>query len=254
MLTPTETSLTTANVNSSTFGKIGTLPVQGFPMAQPLYVPNVSMGSNALHNALFVATEHDQVYAFDVDSQKLLWHTDFLGASGNVTTIPYQDVNCDDLLYEIGITGTPVIDRVTNSMYLVARTKEVTNGQVQYVQRLHSLDLATGLDKTTPLVITSPPPDTLGNVGSTPFDPLLNNQRSALLLAGGQVFVAWASHCDYGGYHGWLMSFDKSTLQPTGYWSPSPVAGGGGIWMGAGGPPSTLMERSICASEMRLAR
>ncbi len=233
----TETWLTPSNVSAATFGKRAAITVQGDIFAQPLYVPGVTAGQGS-HNLIIVATEHDQVYAIDADTHQIVWQKDFLGSSGTVTTLlPSDLLNCSAIAPEVGITGTPVIDTTTSTIYVVARTKETQSGQPVFYQRLHSLDLTTGQDKLTPTVITSPP-DPNGEFGAAQFDPVLNNQRSALLLTNGQVYVAWASHCDLGTYQGWVMSFDASTLQLTGAWTPSPSGTFGGIWMAGSGPAS----------------
>jgi hypothetical protein len=233
----TESWLTPANVNISTFGKRAAIPVQGDVFAQPLYVPGVATAQGS-HNLIIAVTEHDQVYGIDADSRQIVWHTDLLGSSGSVTTLAPSDLlNCTAIAPEVGITGTPVIDTSTSTVYLVARTKETQSGQPVFYQRLHALSLSTGQDKVAPTVITTPP-DPGGQFGVAQFDPVLNNQRSALLLANGQVYVAWASHCDFGNYQGWVMSFDESSLRLTGAWTPSPSGTFGGIWMSGSGPAS----------------
>src|ERR1700683_405891 len=127
-----ETILTPTNVNVSQFGRQVVFPVRAYVYAQPLYVPNVTIGGPS-HNVLFVATEHDQVYAFDVNSGQQLWRTNFLAGSGLqqiISTVSSNDVSCGDLVPEIGITGTPVIDIVTNTLYVSVETKQV-NPQTQ---------------------------------------------------------------------------------------------------------------------------
>lgn len=235
-LNQTETTLTPANVRSATFGKVATFSVQGNIFAQPLYVPNVQTPGDQVSNLLVVATEHDQLYAFDVDSKKQVWHVDFLAAGPDVSTLSVDDVfGCDDIAPEVGITSTPVIDPSTNTVYVLARTKEIVNGQTLFYQRLHAVSLSSGQEVLPPTVVTSPPPD-YASTGLAVFDPLLNNQRAALLLTHNQVYVAWASHCDLGGYWGWLISFDKTTLQPTAWWTPAPYTYEGGIWLSGSGP------------------
>jgi outer membrane protein assembly factor BamB len=121
-----ETILTPSNVNVSQFGRKMVFPVQGYVYAQPLYVPNLTIGGTS-HNVLFVATEHDQLYAFDVNSGQQLWHTNFLATLGLqliISTVSSSDVNCGDLVPEIGITGTPVIDTATNTLYVSVETKQ----------------------------------------------------------------------------------------------------------------------------------
>lgn len=233
----TETWLTPSNVSVATFGRRAAIPVAGAVFAQPLYVPGVATAQGS-HNLLIVATEHDQVYAIDADTHQIVWHQDFLGSSGTVTTLlPSDLLNCSAISPEVGITGTPVIDTTTSTIYLVVRTKETQSGQPVFYQRLHALDLTTGQDKLTPTVITTPP-DPSGEFGAAQFDPLLNNQRSALLLSNGQIYVAWASHCDFGNYQGWVMAFDATSLQLTSAWTPAPSGTFGGIWMAGSGPAS----------------
>ncbi len=229
---PLETSLTPANVNVVSFGKLAAIPLEGEVYAQPLYVPSVPMSDGQNHNLVIVATEHDQVYAIDSTTFQVMWHTDFLNGQGAVTTVPAQDTNCGGISNEVGITGTPVIDTAAGIVYVLVRTKEMVNGQVAYYQRLHKLSLSTGQNELTRAVTTPSAPA----FGSAQFDPLLNMQRSALLLSNNRVYVAWASHCDFGNYTGWLMSFDAASLSPSGAWTPDPSGTFGGIWMSGSGP------------------
>lgn len=235
----TEKTLTPANVNLVSFGKVASVAVEGDIYAQPLYVSNLLMSDGKVHNVVFVATAHDQVYAIDANTRTILWHRDFLDSQGLVTPVPAIDLDCDDLTPEIGIIGTPVIDTSLRTIYFVVRTKETQNGGASYYQRLHSLSLSTGRDTLPPQVISTPP-DRQGTFGTARFSPKANNQRSALLLANGQIYIAWASHCDGvgGGYAGWLISFSEATLTETGGWAPTPTAMQGGIWMSGGGPSS----------------
>ena len=238
-----EIVLTPSNVNSSRFGRKMVFPVQGQVYAQPLYVPNVNInGTN--HNVLYVATEHDQVYAFDVDSGQQLWHNNLLVSHSvllQISSVPNGDVSCNDMTPEIGITGTPVIDQANNAMYLVTKTKEV-NLQVHtttYYQTLHQIDLRFGIDRVIPRRITGTF-DGIGTgsvAGVLTFDPLVEGQRSALLLhPNGQLMVAWASHCDNGPYHGWLMSFNKGNMANTAIYLDTPNGVEGGFWAAGSGP------------------
>jgi hypothetical protein len=232
----TETTLTPSNVSAVGFGKLAAVPVQGDVFAQPLYVPAVRIGNREPRNLIIVATEHDQVYAIDANTHAIVWHKDFLGTGGTVATLSPSDVlGCLLIAPEIGITGTPVIDMSTLTIYLVVATKEMQNGQLSYYQRIHALGLTTGEDKLTPTTITSPP-DPNGLFGAARYDPQVNNQRAALLLVDQQIYVAWASNCDLGVYQGWVMSFDSGTLQLTGAWTADPSGESGGIWMGGAGP------------------
>jgi hypothetical protein len=232
-----ETVLTTSNVNAVSFGKVATVSVLGDIYAQPLYVPQVALTDGTVHNLIFVATEHDQVYAVDADTHSVVWRKDFTNPP-SVIPLQQSDFPQGCALPEVGITGTPAIDTSSSTLYVVVRTKETDgSGNVTFYQRLHAIDLTTGNDKLTPTVITTPA-DPNGEFGSASFEPLYNNQRAALLLDHGQVYVSWASFCDLGTYQGWIMSFDATTLQNTGGWTPSPDGWAGGIWMGASGPPA----------------
>ncbi len=238
-----ETTLTPANVNVNQFGRKAVFTVQGQVYAQPLYVPNL-MVNGASHNVVLIATEHDQVYAFDVDTGAQLWRANFLSsfwALLQISSVSSSDVNCSDMTPEIGITGTPVIDLSNFTMYLVAKTKE-TNllaHTTTFYQTLHELDLHTGVDRVIPRRISA---TTLGIgsgslAGVQTFDPLVEGQRSALLLhPDGQIMIGWASHCDLGAYHGWLMSFNKGNLSNTAVWVDTPNGVEGGFWAGGSGP------------------
>jgi len=238
-----ETILTPSNVNEVQFGKRLTLPVQGYVYAQPLYVPHVNI-NGTLHNVVYVATEHDQVYAFDVNSGALLWQKSFIGTLGNrqIETVSSYDVQCLDTVPEIGITGTPVIDLATNRLYVVAKTKEIVNNQTTYYQRLHVLDIRTGQENMSGVFFAAPitaktPGTGAGSVdGYLYFNPLLQHQRPGLALANGTVYVAWASHCDNPPYHGYVMGFNANSARPIGALVTTPDGYNGGVWMSGAGP------------------
>src|SRR5262249_53723174 len=152
-----ETILNPANVNSTQFGRLFRYTVDGYVYAQPLYKYGQTLIDGSTHNVVFVATEHDSVYAFDADNPAkngpngYLWKTSFLDLANRITTVPYQEVNTPDIVPEVGITGTPVIDVATDTLYVVAKTKEVrkegNQDVIHYVQRLHALDTRSGADK-----------------------------------------------------------------------------------------------------------
>src|ERR1700722_7588383 len=146
-----ETALTPANVNESTFGKLFSLTVDGSVYAQPLYVSGLTMSDGLVHNVLFVATEHVSIYAFDADSNagtnaQPLWQISLLssayGAAPGATTVPSADLGTNDIVPEIGITSTPAINVAGNTMYVIAKTKEGGG----YVQRLHAINILTGAE------------------------------------------------------------------------------------------------------------
>jgi hypothetical protein len=235
---PNETTLTTSNVNVAQFGKHVSYPVDGYVYAQPLFMPDVTIAGR-IHNVVFVATQHDSVYAFDADQMSTippLWHTSFIDPAHGITTVSPNDILCNDIIPEVGITGTPVIDGSTNTLYVVAKTKE----QGQVVQRLHALDITTGKDRAgSPVLIqTSVPGSGAGSSnGVVSFNPLSQNQRTALLLLNGVVYIAWASHCDNDPYHGWVIGYNATTLKqvPGAVYNTSPNGTRAGIWHSGGG-------------------
>lgn len=248
-LNPNETILTPTNVNIYGFGKIFSRPVDGPVYAQPLYVSNLPIQGKGTHHVVVVATMHDSVYAFDADSNigsnaPPLWQTSFINPAAGITVplttdavdSPGQD--CRTFVGEIGIVGTPVIDVVSGTLYVVARTKESVGPSVSQVQRLHALDVATGNEKpNSPVIITASVPGTgaANSNGIVYFNPARELQRSALLLSGGIVHIAWASYCDLVPYHGWIISYDAQTLQQVGVYNSTPNGNDGGFWMGGAG-------------------
>ena len=251
-----ETILTPANVNPTNFGKLFSYSVDGYVYAQPLYKADLPvMGS--LHNVVFVATEHDSVYAFDADNpaangpQGYLWKTSFIDPANGVTPVPQPDIGSTDIVPEVGITGTPVIDPVGNTLYVVAKTKEVRANVGHYVQRLHALDLMTGAEKgvgtigdTTFVsnvytnITTAYVPGTGDGSfnGIVPFNAMRELQRPGLVLSGGVVYVGFASHGDNGPYHGWVLGYDAQSLVQRAVFNTSPNGGLDGIWQSGGGP------------------
>jgi hypothetical protein len=241
-----ETILTPSNVTSNSFGKLFSYQIDGSAYAQPLYVGGVTIGTGpqagTRHNVVFVATEHDSVYAFDADSNagsnaSPLWKITLLdsahGAGWGATSVPSGDVGTDDITPEIGITATPVIDTNTNTLYVVGKTKESGN----YFQRLHALDITTGQEKTSPVTLSA---QVNGNGngssgGVVQFDAKLGNNRAGLLLLNGVVYIAFASHGDQGPYHGWILAYSANTLQQVGVFCPTANGAASGIWMSGAG-------------------
>jgi hypothetical protein len=220
---PHETILTPSNVNARQFGKLFSFPVDGDVYAQPLYLPRVQIPGKGTHNVLFVATEHDSVYAFDADgaSREPLWQVNFLKQEPGTSTVPADDVSCPFIQPEIGITPTPVIDLQSGTIYILARTKKsgVISG-AHYFHKLHALAITTGAEKYGGPI----------EVQTKGFDGLRELPRAGLTLANGQVILTWASSCDEGPYHGWVMSYDARSLKQTGVLNTSPDAGQSGIW------------------------
>lgn len=227
-----ETQLTPDNINAAHFGKLYSFPVDGYVYAQPLYMPQVAIPGNGIHNVVFVATQHDSVYAFDADSPAPmpLWRVNFLNADAGITTVSANDVHASDIMPEIGITSTPVIDVNSNTLYVVAATKE--NGA--FYHRLHALDINSGAEKFGgPRTIQATYPGQAQDSvdGVLRFDSHLQLQRAALLLSKGKVYIAFASNADYGLYHGWVIAYDATTLRQSGTWVSTPDGYQGGIWM-----------------------
>jgi hypothetical protein len=225
-----ETILAPANVNASSFGKLFSQAVDGQVYAQPLYLSQVTIPGLGIHNVVYVATENDSVYAFDADDIQgsnagPLWKTAFADAANGVSPVPSRDEGCTDLVPKIGITGTPVIDSASGTLYVVANTKE----KGSYVQRLHALDVATGQEKFGgPVVIQA------SQNGET-FNAQLENQRAGLLLQSGVVYIGWASHCDYGPYTGWIMSYGAATLRQLSAFNTTLNYDLGGVWNAGSG-------------------
>jgi hypothetical protein len=223
-----EKILTTSNVKSSTFGKVGFLTVDGLVDAEPLYVSNLSIGGST-HNAVFVVTELDSVYAFDVDTYAQLWQVTALGAGES----PSDDRGCGQVTANIGITSTPVIKldiKGKDVMYLIAMSKDAKGN---YYQRLHALDITSGAEISgSPVTIQATFPNLSGE---TTFDPKQYKERAALLFLNGQVFTSWASHCDNPPYTGWVMGYNVTTLKQQTVLNLTPNGSDGAIWMAGAG-------------------
>jgi hypothetical protein len=233
-----ETTLNSSNVNTSGFGKLCTYYVDGSVYAQPLYLPGVQIFRHGTHNVLYVATMNDKIYAFNADEcGPPLWMRDLTDEMVGITPVPIDDItnnNDLNLVGNIGIESTPVIDLTENAIYLLARTKE--NGR--YFQRLYKLDLQSGTDIARPAIIDASvngsAPDAVA--GIVHFDSKAGNQRPALALVGDKIVIAWASHEDLRPYHGWVMTYDARTLRQSGVLCITPDTGEGGIWQSGRGP------------------
>jgi outer membrane protein assembly factor BamB len=228
----TESALTLSNVTSATFGKLRNLMVDGLVDAQPLYLSRLTV-AGAAHNVVFVATEHDSVYAFDADTGTILWQVSLL--SGGDTTS--DDRGCSQVTPEIGVTSTPVIDRNAGShgtIFVVAMTKDTSSN---YHQWLHALDITTGQE------MAASPREIAATFAATAFAPGQYKERAALLLNNGTIYTTWASHCDDGPYGGWIIALSESALTITSALNVAMDAAGSGfasqgpsIWMSGGGP------------------
>ena len=230
-LNPAENILTPLNVNATQFGKIGFYAVDGKVDAEPLYLANVIIGGQ-FRNVLYVATEHDSVYAFDADTGVQIWHTSILG-SGETTS---DNHFCGQISPEIGIAATPVIDRkqgTNGTVFVVGMSKDASGG---YHQRLHALDVTTGAEiGASPTEITGSWTGDNTQNGNVVFNPAQYAERAALLLLNGNIYTAWTSHCDQGLYTGWVIAYSESTLRQTQLLNLTPNGHEGSIWMSGSG-------------------
>jgi outer membrane protein assembly factor BamB len=228
----TESTLTLANVTTSSFGLLRVLPVDGKVDAQPLYVSQLSV-SGAMHSVVFAATENDSVYAFDANTGSILWQVSLLAAGETVSDMR----DCTQVSPQIGVTSTPVIDRSAGThgtLFVVAMSKDAASN---YHQRLHALDLTSGAELLGgPTEISATSPTAAGGVAM--FVAGQYEERAALLLLNGAVYTSWTSHCDISPYFGWIIGYSESTLSQSAALNVAPNSNGGGpsIWMSGGGP------------------
>jgi len=249
-----EYALNTSNVAPATFGKLFSCTVDGAVYAQPLWVPNVSIGGGT-HNVIVVATQRDWVYVFDADASPCTtyWSTQFIPAG---ETYGFNgDVGTNDIYQDLGITGTPVIDPQSHTIYFVAKTKNI--GTTNYHSRLFAVKLETGASVMGAVDIA---PSVTGNCDGTgntvSFSPQMQNQRAGLALFNGTVYVAYGSHGDVGNWHGWLLGFQTANLaarpgvfNTTPNALATPVTGappcGAGIWMAGGAPAIDVVQNDL---------
>jgi hypothetical protein len=231
-----ELALGPATVNSATFGKLFSCSIDGYAYAQPLYVPNLAIPGKGTHNVIFVATENDSVFAFDADSNpcEQLWQASLIPAGSQAIAFPTLGLTGTNIVPFVGITGTPVIDVNATTLYVVATTQTIALNPT-YSHMVYALDLTTGSKIQLAGVGVILTPNVL-------FESLLEDQRPALLLDNGTVYIAFGT---YGGqcageitceYHGWLFGYDSASLQQTGAFEVTPNAIQGGIWQSGGGP------------------
>ena len=247
-----ETTLTPQNVNPEQFGKIFTMKVDGDVYAQPLLLGGVEIPGKGRHDVVFIATEHDSVYAFDAygNPSTPLWQLSFL-KKGDSTVASYA-VQCPFIVPEVGITSTPVIDARSGTLYVLTRTAQFhLTSPYTYRQQLHALAVTTGVEKFGgPVEIHASVPgrgDGSKN-GNVEFEPLRENSRAGLLLANGTVYLTWASSCDVGPYHGWVVAYDAQTLKQKAVFNTSPDADDSGIWASDTGPAADKDDNVFVAT------
>jgi hypothetical protein len=225
-----ETILTPANVNPAKFGRLAMLSVDGKVDAQPLYVPNVIIPGENVHNVLYVATEHGSLYEFDADTFVQLRRVSLLGANET----PSDNHGCGQVTPEIGITATPAIDLKAGPagmIYAIAQSKDVNQ---RYHHRLHALDLPTLTEQLNgPVEIEA---SSEGQGVEKVFNPAAHTERPGLLISNGVVYTAWGSHCDGGSYAGWVLSYNETNLSQVGVLNLAPNGNDGGIWAAGSGP------------------
>jgi len=232
---PKESILTPRNVNSTNFGRLFVLTTDGKVDAQPLYVPNVTIPGSGTHNVVYVASEHDTVYAFDADTGANFWHVTMLKSAETTS----DSRSCGQVSPEIGVTATPVIDPAAGphgTIYVVAMSR-ASNGV--YHQRLHALDLTTGAEQFGgPIDVQAKYPgngDDSQN-GFVVFDPKQYKERPGLLLLKHVIYTFWSSHCDIRPYTGWIISYDQNTLAQKSILNVIPNGNEGSIWQAGAGP------------------
>ena len=239
-----EYALAPANVNSASFGKLFTCQVDGAVYGHPPWVANLQV-AGVKRNVLLVATQHDSLYAFDADANSCaqLWKVSLIdtahGATSGERSVPYTLVGngAGDIAPEVGVTGTPVIDPVAGILYVVAKSVDATG--TTFYQRLHAIDLATGNPKSGSPVVLKGTYSGTGDGGTTvTFNPQQQNQRPALALVNGTIYVAWGSHADLAPWYGWMMAYqyNGAAFSQTAVLNVSPNKTESGIWMSGGAP------------------
>ncbi|MEP6512230.1 MAG: discoidin domain-containing protein [Parafilimonas sp.] len=241
----TETILNTKNVKPGSFGKIFTRSVDDQIYAQPLVMLNVTILGEGIKNAVFVATVNNTLYAFDADSANVTtpyWQVSLTPKGSRAVKNTDMTYACGgfyrDFSGNIGIAGTPVIDSATNTLYVVARSVDVATGTI-FQQYLHAIDITNGNEKnhSPKLIIAQVAGNGDGSQGGIiNFDSQKQNQRCGLLLVNNNVYITYASHCDWGPYHGWILGYNKNTLQQTRVYNSTPEGYNGGIWMSGAAP------------------
>ena len=248
--TTDQTILVPANVNSTKFGKLFSYPVDGIVVAQPLYVPNVSVPGMGTRNVVYVVTQHDSVYAFDADNFGTgapLWKVSFLNAAAGISTVPIAEQLCSGTGWtEVGIMGTPAIDLTAGTIFLSAKTRLAPGSPSNsgstpvYQHTLHALNIATGADRLTPMVVDASVVNGVGNTVYFHTNNLPQCQRPGLLLSNGTLFIAYGSNgCDLHSY-GWVMAYSTSNLQQLAVFNTAPTPApnlvtGASLWMSGGG-------------------
>ncbi len=232
---PSETILTLSNVNANQFGKLFVISTDGQVYAQPLYVSNLTIPGKGVHDVIYIATEHDSVYACDAGNGAVLWQVSLLKTGET----PSDNRGCSQITPEIGITATPVIDRnagLNGTIYVAAMSK---NSSGNYFQRLHALDLVTGAEQSgSPVDVAASYPGSGANSsgGNVFFDPKQYKERPGLVLNNGIVYTTWSSHCDINPYTSWIIGYDQTSLSRVRVIDLVPNGSEGSIWAAGAAP------------------
>ena len=248
----TETILNTSNVNKNSFGLLFSRTLDDQMYAQPLIVSNVNISGSA-RNVVYAATVNNSVYAYDADSSFVTAPYWQINLTENGMRAPdHGDVGeaCGvgsyyDFTSKIGIVGSPVIDAANKKLFVVARS---VDGGGNFFQYLHAIDITNGNDAKV-LIAAQVAGTGIGSIsGNLPFNPITQNQRCALLLVNGIVYIAYASHCDTNPYHGWILGYDENTLSQKYTFVNTPDDEEGGIWMSGAGPAADSQGNIYVAS------
>ncbi len=225
--------ITHSNINATTFGKLFVINVDGKVDAQPLFASALTI-QGVLRDVVFIATEHDSVYACDANDGSILWQKSMLLAGET----PSDDRGCSQVTPEIGVTATPVIDKsqgANGTIYVVAMSKDSAGN---YFQRLHGLDLATGAEPRPAVTVVASYPGTGDNStgGTVFFDPKQYKERPGLVNLNGLIYTYWSSHCDFRPYTGWIIAYDKSTLAQVSVLNLAPNGNEASLWAAGAAP------------------
>ncbi len=238
-LNANESLLTPASVNSAHFGLLANVVVDGKVDAEPLYVSNIAVAGQPKQNVLYIATEHDSLYAVNADTGQAIKQISLLGQGES----PSDPRNCSQVVPEIGITSTPVIDLATGphgTIFVVAMSKD---GSGNYYQRIHALDLTTLAEETnSPVTVHATYPGTGdgSSNGVVTFDPKQYKERPGLLLFNGTLYTSWGSHCDIRPYGGWMMAYNETTLAQTAAIDFVPNGSDAAPWNSGAGPAADI--------------
>lgn len=239
-----EKTLTPRTISSTRFGRLFRQPVDGTIYGQPLYLAKVKIKGKHLHNVVYIATEHDSVYAFDADDDRgedanPLWHVSFIDPDKGITSVPSRDyLRCPAIVPEVGVTSTSVIDIATGTLYVESMTKESDGNTASYVHHLHALDVKTGKERPgSPVKIEATVAGTGDGSDKVVFTPKNQRQRPGLLLLNGVVYTAWSQQCQgLDPYHGWLIGYDSKTLRQVSVFNNTPNGAEASFWNSGAAP------------------